>query len=354
MCSKMGKLIGITYDLKSDWQKNSDDPVDMNAEFDKPETVQRVIKALQRGGHTVKRIGNVHSLLKQIDDLNADIVFNMCEGASGRNRESQVPLLLELKGIPFVGADALTLGITLDKVVAKKLFISEGIPTPRFFEVNKKDDLQTINTIGFPLMVKTRHEGSSKGISRQSRVEDINGLKCQAEMINHLYGQPALVEEFIKGMEFTVAVLGNDEPQAMPVVQVSIDGSIKLGNQFYAHDRISSDSLQYVCPACITDDLTALIQDLAVRVFKCVGCRDFGRVDFRVDEKGRPYVLEINPLPSLDVKDVFNIFPRVFGSSYDEILNKIVDFAFKRYNIIDEGSLGSSVMLPKSLEGIKS
>ena len=345
----MGKIIGITYDLKSDWQRNSDDPADINAEFDKPETVRRVVTALERGGHTVRRIGNIHSLLAQMDNLDVDIVFNMCEGMSGRNRESQVPIMLEMKGIPFVGGDALTLGITLDKVVAKKLFISEGIPTPRFFEANKGDDLEQINVIGFPLMVKTRHEGSSKGISKQSRVEDINGLKTQADMINNTYGQPALVEEFIRGEEFTVAVLGNDAPQAMPVVQVSIDGNVRLGDEFYTHDRIASDSLQYVCPANIPDELTTRIKGLAVRVYQCVGCRDFGRVDFRVDNRGNPYVLEINPLPSLDVQDVFNIFPNVFGSNYDEIINKVVDFALKRYNMMDEEPLGASVSLTRRL-----
>ena len=201
-------------------------------------------------------------------------------------------------------------------------------------------------------MVKTRHEGSSKGISKQSRVEDLDGLERQASMINTLYGQPALVEEFIQGMEFTVAVLGNDEPQAMPVVQVSIDGRVDLGDEFYAHERITSDTLQYVCPARISDDLTARIQALAVRVFQCVGCRDFGRVDFRVDGQGNPYVLEINPLPSLDVKDVFNIFPNVLGSNYDETINKVVDFALKRYHITEEAPLGAPVPLTRNLGGI--
>ncbi len=349
----MGKTVGITYDLKNDWQRAGNDPGDINAEFDKPETVDRVVAALTRGGHTVKRIGNVHCLLAQVNNLDVDIIFNMCEGLSGRNRESQVPMVLEMHGIPYVGADALTLGMTLDKVMAKKLFLAEGIPTPRFFELHQGDDSAARNTLGFPLMVKTRHEGSSKGISRQSRVEGSGALARQAAMINDAYAQPALVEEFIKGTEFTVAVLGNDAPQAMPVVQVSIDGNMDLGDDFYTHDRIASASLQYVCPAPIPDDLTACIQALAVRVYICVGCRDFGRVDFRVDEAGNPYVLEINPLPSLDVQDVFNIFPNTFGSNYDEIVNKVVDLALARYNIVDEGSLGASVSLTKMLEGAK-
>jgi len=335
----MGKTIGITYDLKSDWQRDSGDPVDINAEFDKPETVERVIAALQNGGHTVKRIGNIKSLLAQIDDLDVDIVFNMSEGISGRNRESQVPILLEMKGIPFVGADGLTLSVTLDKIMAKKLFIAENIPTPRFFEVKDGEDPQKLNKIGFPLMVKTRHEGSSKGISGQSRVEDTEALKRQVDLINTIYRQPALVEEFIKGTEFTVAVLGNGKPRAMPVIQVSIDGNVNLGDEFYSHNWISSERLQYICPADIPDSLTGEIQDLAVRVYKCVECRDFGRVDFRVDSDGKPYVLEINPLPSLDVQDAFNIFPNAFGSNYDETVNKVVDFALKRYGLLEPASI---------------
>jgi len=332
-------IIGITYDLKSDWRRNASDPIDVNAEFDKPETLERVIKALESGGHSVKRIGNVDNLMKQIYGLDVDIVFNLCEGISGRNRESQVPILLEMRGIPFIGGDGLALGITLDKVVAKKLFIHEGIPTPRFFEINDSGDLKNKEPIRFPLIVKTRHEGSSKGISKQSRVENMAALKRQIDLINKTYHQPALVEDFIKGTEFTVAVLGNDIPQAMPVVQVSIDGTVDLGDAFYAHEWIASDRLQYVCPAEISDKLTKRIQELAVRAYQCVECRDFGRVDFRVDEQHNPYVLEINPLPSLDTSDVFNIFPYVINSNYDEVINKVVNFALKRYNLVIENEI---------------
>ena len=329
----MGKTIGLTYNLKTDWVRGSNDPCDINAELDKPHTIERVIQAFEAGGHRVKRIGNVHQLLSQLDHLNVDIVFNICEGTTGRNRESQVPMILELKGIPYVGADALTMGITLDKVVAKKLFISEGIPTARYFVAAGTDDLEKQNTIGYPLIVKTIHEGSSKGISQDSRVEDIGGLKRQVHLINTTYKQSALCEEFIKGTEFTVAVLGNEPPRAMPVVHVSIDGDTNLGDEFYTFERISSSTLQYVCPAKISAELTRRIQDWAVRVYQCVGCRDLGRVDFRVDSKGNPYVLEINPLPSLDPQDSFSIFPKVIGSSYDAVLNQILGFALKRYGL---------------------
>ncbi|OGW98263.1 MAG: hypothetical protein A2Z81_02745 [Omnitrophica WOR_2 bacterium GWA2_45_18] len=329
-------IIGMTYDLKSDWALSPDDPHDANAEFDKPRTVERIIEALEKGGHTVKKIGNVRNLLTQMDHLDVDIVFNICEGKQGRNRESQVPLLLEMRGIPFIGADALSLGMTLDKVIAKKMFISEGIPTPRFFVARDHDDLKALNDIGFPLIVKTRHEGSSKGISSNSRVTDYESLKRQVHLIHTRYRQSALVEEFIRGTEYTVPVLGNDEPQAMPVVQVSIGGNTELGDDFYTYERVSAGGVRYVCPAKISPELTKKMQELAVRAYQCVECRDVGRVDFRVDEKGNPYVLEINPLPTLDPDESFNIFPKVIGSNYDEILNKIVNFALERYGLIDK------------------
>ena len=154
-------------------------------------------------------------------------------------------------------------------------------------------------------------------------------------MISTTYCHPALFEEVIKGTEFTVAVRGNDNPQAMPVVQVSIVGNVELGNGFYSLKWISSERPQYICPATIFADLTRRIQDLAVCVYKCVECRDFGRVDFRVDSYGNPYVLEINPLPSLDVQDVFNIFQNVLGLNYDETVNKVVDFALERYGLLE-------------------
>jgi D-alanine-D-alanine ligase len=332
----MGKKVGITYDLKTDWVKNPDEPVDINAELDSPETIDRIAQALEKGGHTVKRIGNVQKLLFQIDRLDVDIVFNIAEGRRGRNRESQVPMILEMYNIPCVGADALCLGITLDKYVTKKMMVADGIPTPRFFSANTTDDMKALNTIGYPLIVKTRHEGTSKGLTKSSRVTNLQELKKQVGMINKQYHQPALVEEFIKGTEFTVPVLGNDAPVAMPVLQVIIDGNTNLGDDFYTFEYVSYHGLQYVCPAKISSALTKQLQDLAVRTYRCVECRDFGRVDFRVDEKGNLYVLEINPLPSLAKNDAFNIFPTVIGADYTKVINEILNFGLQRYGLCDK------------------
>jgi len=331
----MSKIIGITYDLKTDWQGSDKDPVDASAELDGHKTIECLKAAFESAGHKVVLIGGARQLIsrKNSNDLKLDLVFNISEGFKGRNRESQVPALLDLYEIPFVGADALTLGVTLDKVVAKKCFIADGIPTARYFKAWSTDDLNQLNTIGYPLFVKTLHEGTSKGITGDSRVENIEQLKKQVDHICRNYHQPALVEEFIKGTEFTVAVIGNEPPQAMPVVQYAIAGKTTLGNEFYSYRHVAEKLVEHICPAPIDERLAKRLQDLAVRVYKSVDCRDFGRVDFRVDEAGNPYVLEINPLPNLSPDDVFMLFGKVTGESYNQIINKILDKALRRLDL---------------------
>lgn len=326
--------VGLTYDLKSDWKRSPDDPIDASAELDSARTVQSLKTAFESAGHKVKLIGNAKSLLKAMPNLGVDIIFNISEGHYGRNRESQVPAILDLYRIPFAGADALTLGVTLDKVVAKKCFLADDIPTARYFVAYENDDLKKLNTIGFPLFVKTRHEGTSKGITPSSRVLNFEQLQTEVERINRNYKQPALVEEFIKGTEFTVGIIGNNPPVAMPVVQYAIGGKKNLGNEFYTYNYVAEKYVEYICPAPIDEKLAKRLQEIAVRAYKSVDCRDFGRVDFRVDEKGNPYVLEINPLPNLSQEDVFVLFGKVLGVSYNQIINKILDEALIRTGLM--------------------
>ncbi len=324
------KIVGLTYDLKSDYKFKEGDPLDANAEFDSLSTVDVIAEAISANGFKVKKIGNAANLLEKIDHLGVDIVFNISEGLSGRNRESQVPILLEMASIPFVGADALTLGLTLDKVMAKKIFIAEKIPTPKFFEVGSVESLIDQDHCQFPLIVKPRFEGSSKGLTENSRVENTDELKRQVEFIVKTYKQPALVEEFISGQEFTVAIVGNENPEVMPVVQIKIDGKLKLNDKFYTFARITSDRLEYICPAKISSELKKRLDEIALKVYRAVECRDFGRVDFRVDNNGNPYVLEINPLPSLSTEDVFMLVAKNIGITYEQMVGKILTSAMLR------------------------
>lgn len=325
--------VGLTYDLKTDYEFKKDDPADANAEFDHESTIDNIAQAIVSKGFEIKKIGNVTRLIENIDKLDVDIVFNISEGLFGRNRESQVPILLEMAGIPYVGADGLSLAISLDKIMAKKIFLAEGVPTPRFFEVKPGENVEDIVHMKFPMFVKPRCEGSSKGLSESSRVENMAELKKQVEFVTATYKQSALVEEFIRGEEFTVAVLGNLEPQVLPVVQIKIDGKLELKDKFYTFGHIKDDALEYVCPAPISPALSKKLSELAIKTYSAIECRDFGRIDFRVDEKGQPYVLEINPLPSLSSEDVFMVVAKALNISYEEILCRILTAALERYGL---------------------
>lgn len=327
----MKKTVGLTYDLKTDYIFKENDPPDANAEFDHPSTIDLIAKTIESLGHKVVKIGNVDDLLKKIDNLKVDIVFNVSEGISGRNRESQVPIILEMMNVPFVGSDGLTLGLSLDKAMTKKILISENIPTPKFFETDDpQDNVAKLKDIKFPLIVKPRFEGSSKGLSEKSRVENLEQLREQVAHIVKNYRQSALVEEFISGSEYTVALIGNNPPEVFPPVQIKIDGRLKLGDKFYTFARITSNRLEYVCSDKIDADLKEKLKSLALKTFNAIEARDFGRVDFRVDENNKPYVLEINPLPSLSSEDVFMCIANHLKVSYTEMIKRILDAAFLR------------------------
>jgi D-alanine-D-alanine ligase len=326
--------VGFTYDLKTDHRHKKGVPKDAYAELDREETIRSVEDAITSGGFRVKRIGHVRNLLKNAGDLDVDIVLNICEGLGSRNRESEVPLILDLFKIPFVGSDALTLGMTLDKVMAKKVFAADGVPTPKYFVADGRTQVFDFDSMKFPLIVKPRHEGSSKGISEKSIVTNKKALKNQVDQISRIYRQPALVEEFISGREFTVLVIGNEAPVALPSVQIQIAGLLELGDLVYTFRRLSGTDIAYVCPSKISDSLEKKLRRIAVAAYQAVECRDFGRVDFRVDKKGNPYVLEINPLPSFSVEDVFPLIAAASHMTYNELVVKIIRIGLERYGLI--------------------
>lgn len=328
----MGHRVGITYNVKTEMVLKPGDPPDLNAEFDHEETIGHIEAALREHGHEVVRVGNARRLLERMGRFDVDIVFNIAEGYGGRNRESQVPILLEMLNIPFVGADGLTLGLTLDKVLTKKVLIAEGIPTPKYVEVTDPEKLYA-TALRYPLIVKLRCEGSSKGLSEKSLVNTPQELRRQVTWLMETYKQPSIfVEEFIEGQEFTVAIIGNEQPEAYPVVQIALDGITDLGRKFFSFRYLRSGS-DYICPARIPEALARKMQGLALRTYQAVECRDFGRVDFRTDRQGNPYVLEINPLPSFSDQDVFNFICKTKGLTHHQVINLVLDTALARYGM---------------------
>lgn len=328
----MGLLVGLTFDIKSR-KLPPGSPCDIWAEHDSEETISAVEGAMSSGGNRVMRIGSSERLLARLDSLKCDIVFNIAEGVSGRNRESEIPALLDIIGMPYAGSDALTLSIALDKVISKKIFMYHKIPTPNFFEYQKRDGITTPKGFNFPLIVKPRYEGSAKGIGPDSVVRDAASLEKQANKIIKRYRQPALVEEFIDGWEFTVGVIGNGKPLLLPAAQRHLEERTGLSSHVFDKARAAGRRLRYRGLLDIDAGLEERMKKLALEAFNGLGCRDFARIDFRVNPEGEIYLLEINPLPSLARDDYFAMVAELTGISYGRMINMMLEAALERYGL---------------------
>lgn len=334
----MKKLkIGFTYDAKADYKLLPGESADKYAEFDSEETLSQIENALKSSGHNVERIGNAPALLQKIaQGKRWDLVFNIAEGVKGRNRESQVPTILELFGIAYSGSDALTMGATLDKAVAKIMVSHAAVLTPEFLEIEKLSQLDENKKsfkLKYPVIVKPSEEGTSKGISPESVCRTLDEVRKITQRLIYKYNQPALIEEFITGSEFTVAIIENDPPFVLPPVQIAIKGNADLGEDFYTHQRVENDDIKYICPAEISHTLEEKLKNISLSSYKALGIKDFGRIDIRVDEKGTPYFLECNPLPNLGLIDVFPLVAKAIGITYDQIILRILNAALKRNNL---------------------
>lgn len=336
--------VGLTYDLKADCELKPGEPPDKYAEFDKEETIAVIEDALKEGGHQVIRIGNGKKLLNFLlaKEMNTseviiskekvDIIFNIAEGINYRSREAQVPAILDMLDVPYVGSDPLTQAITLDKLMAKKIVAYHNLPTPKFVLVNEISDLKNFN-LEFPVIVKLRYEGTSKGLDKGAKTNNFAEMKKRVQWALETYHQPVLVEEFIQGKEFTIGIIGSEKPEVLPIVQIAIQGKLDLGEEFYIHSLVESTGVEYICPAKISSELDKKIQELARQCYQVLECRDFGRIDIRCDEKDSPYFLECNPLPSLVLVDIWPIVARQIGLTYNQMINKILSYALARYEL---------------------
>jgi len=204
--------IGLVFDLRKDYLKLGFTEEE-TAEFDSEETVSELEGALRGLGHEVVRVGNCLSLMKRIScGERWDLVFNVAEGLDGRSREAQAPAVLEACGIPYVFSDPLTLALSLDKALAKRVVRDAGVPTAKFRLLEDEEQLVSVADVcvdlEFPLFLKPNHEGTGKGISRGSLVWNTEALVETARGLMVRYRQPVLVEQYLPGREFTVGVLG--------------------------------------------------------------------------------------------------------------------------------------------------
>ncbi len=330
--SKMKLKVGITYNLKKDFSRQENQPIDSLEEFDTEETIDAIRKVLESEGHEVIKLGGDTGLIDRLRQASVDIVFNIAEGLQGRNREAHIPALLEFLNIPYTGSDPLTLSLTLDKAMAKRVVMSQNVPTPRFKKVERMEDLNGLD-LRYPLFVKLCYEGSSKGVRLDSKILDPQSLEEKSRGLLETYGSPLLVEEFVRGPEFTVGVLGNEDPFVLGVMQIEIKGR-PPEESIYSLEikREWEEKVRYHCPPLVDQNLLRKIQEVAVRSYRALECRDVSRVDIRVGEDKIPYFLEINPLPGLSpVYGDLVMMARSMGWDYARLVKTIFHHALKRY-----------------------
>ena len=326
--------IGILYNLVDRIERGLE--IDKLSDNEIAETAGHVKKALEEEYEAIPvRIRG--DVILHIKKDSFDFVFNLCEGVEGNVKgESWVPAILDLIGIPYTGSDSLTLGLCLDKIKTKQLLFANNIPTPRYQIF--RDLSQTLNPkLGFPLIVKPANEDASVGITVDSVVEDRSSLFKMVEFILKNYRQPALVEEYIDGRELNVAILGNGNSlEVLPISEIRFDFDKKIPKILSYDAKWIPESEMFkktvgVCPPAekLPDAVEERIKKLAVAAYNITQCRDYARVDFRLNGN-LPYVLEVNPNPGINKDSGFVRSAIVSGLSYDELIRKILSLAMKR------------------------
>jgi D-alanine-D-alanine ligase len=330
---KSGPLrVGFAFNVKRIKPASPDDD-DSEAEYDSPKTLQAIREAIASYGHEVIDLEANSELPGILATTPVDIVFNIAEGLKGRNRESQVPAMLELLDIPYTGSDPAALAIALDKGLAKKMVRQAGINTPDFMLMTTGKERIPKEMQKFPLIVKPVAEGSSKGVMPKSVVKSEAELREVAKEMASRYRQPALVEEYINGREFTVGLLGERRPRVLPPMEIVFTDKTEVNPVYsFEHKLDWTNRIKYETPAKLDKDQLREMEKAARNVFTALGCRDVARIDFRMDDKGKIYFLECNPLPGLTPgwSDLC-LIATAAGMDYRTLIGEILAGAVRRY-----------------------
>jgi D-alanine-D-alanine ligase len=337
--------IGLTYNMKRGASDEAQDPpssrAEVQAEWDDAETIQAVQCALAQR-HDVVLIHATENLYDILRDRRPDVVFNIAEGEFGPCREGHVPSILEYLNIPYTASDPLALNTCLDKARTKEILAFHGLPTARFRVVSEKSF--SFNSLHYPLVVKPLYEGSSIGIRNDSLVRTRQDMRERVSWLLDRYNEPALVEEYLGGREFTVAILGNGESaRVLPIIEIKLDSLPRGVNPIYSFeakwiwDNSSKPLDIFECPARLDADLQAEIERICLKAYRLLRCRDWCRVDVRLDSENRPHILELNPLPGILPRPESNsCFPkaaRAAGLTFDQLINTVLDLACQRYGL---------------------
>lgn len=324
-----GHRVGLIFNLRAPTpEPNGVD--ERTAEYDTPETIQAIRQAIESYGHEVVELEATPELSALLPAAGIDVAFNMAEGIEGRARESQVPALLELLGIPYTGSDPTAIALSLDKGLAKRLVQQAGILTPPFtLMATGKERLP--RGWNFPCIVKPVAEGSSRGVTRSSVVEDERSLRALVAEQSQRYGQAMLVEAFLPGREFTLGVLGERRPRVLVPLEVCFTDPADRYPVYAFESKFFSRGIDLQVPAKVDATLGKELQRVARASFLALGCRDVGRIDVRLDAEGRVQFIECNPLPGLAPgwSDLC-VIAQACGMEYRALIGEILASALRR------------------------
>lgn len=320
--------VGLLYTL-ADVENKRDKSIDPHGSQQMDLTVKAIDDALRANGHKVTRIGASIDLLRDIKSIEGlQVIFNACTGITNKMQQANVVAMLELNGLAFVGSSLSTHIFGLHKHISKLLFQSAGIPTPNF-QVFYKGNEALDPSLKYPLIIKPEHEGSSLGITDGSVVYNEFDLRDRIYKVFKVFNQPALVEEFIIGREFTIGLMGNDDPEVLPIQEIIFDTNDGMG--FMTVDIKARDAIGVECPADLSPDQVKTIKDYASLAYKTLQCNGYARIDIRLHADGTPYFLEINTLPGMQPE--YSDFPRVAkagGYTYHALVQKLLDLSLSK------------------------
>jgi D-alanine-D-alanine ligase len=323
--------IGLVYDLRDEYRAMGYSEEE-TVEFDSIATIDGLAGALERLGHEVDRIGHAKKLAQRLVlGERWDLVFSIAEGLKGRGREAQVPALLELYDQPYAFSDTVTMALCLDKALTKRVVRDAGIPTAPFMVVETgKEDFSAWTH--FPAFIKPLAEGTGKGCELASKVGSRKQLVEAAKAHLKRFRQPALVEAFLPGREFTVGIVGNGEDaKVVGVMEILLNREADQG----VYSMRNKEDSETLCTYVRADDAEArLVAERGLAAYRALGCRDSCRIDFRSDAAGSPVFLEANPIAGLHpTHSDLPILSQLNGITYDELLGRILGAAMKRYGL---------------------
>ncbi len=309
-----------------------------NKEFYSEETVNRVAACIEKAGHNIAIFdGNMYIIdrlqnfmPRVMEGEKMGMVFNMAYGIQGESRYTHIPSMLEMLGLPYVGSSPAGHALALDKVMTKIIWQNHKLPTPDFWVFNSGND--DFSEVRYPVIVKPKMESVSFGLKV---VYEEKGLKEAVEFIVNEFQQQALAEQFIRGKEFCVGLIGNNPVETFPVLEIDLEGD---PDGIQTVDNKKGNPREKICPANISNELAGKMTKFSIEAFRALNLRDFSRVDLRVDENENIYLLEINSMASLGPTGSYNIAARAAGYDFCSLVNKMLDVAAIRYFSTSNGS----------------